>query len=94
MPVELGWSDIGAWDVLRDELRTQPGANVVRGRHIGVDTTDSLIYGPPDKIIATIGLDGFIVVDTGDALLISPADRSQDVKKIVERLKKDDPEAL
>lgn len=94
MPVELGWSDIGTWDVLRDELRSGEGENVVRGRHISIDTTDTLIYGPANKSIVTIGLDGFVVVDTDDALLICPAARSQDVKKVVERLKAEGPEFL
>jgi mannose-1-phosphate guanylyltransferase len=94
MPVELGWSDIGAWDVLRDELLSDAGQNVVRGRHIAIDTHDTLVYGPPDKTIVTIGLDDFIVVDTEDALLICPAGRSQDVKKVVDRLKLEGPEFL
>lgn len=87
MPAQLGWSDIGAWNVLRDELLNEAGGNVVRGKHIAVDTHDTLVYGPADKTIVTIGLDDFIVVDTADALLICPADRSQDVKNVVERLK-------
>lgn len=95
VPVELGWSDIGAWDVLRDELSgDEKELNVVRGRHIEIDTRNSLVYGPPDKTIVTIGLDGFIVVDTPDALLVCPADRSQDVKRIVDRLKAEGPEFL
>jgi mannose-1-phosphate guanylyltransferase len=94
MPVELGWSDIGAWDVLRDELLLDAGANVVRGRHVAIDTHDTLVYGPPDKTIVTIGLDDFIVVDTPDALFICPAGRSQDVKKVVEKLKSERPEVL
>lgn len=94
MPVDLGWSDIGAWNVLRDELAEERESNVVRGRHIGIDTHNSLIYGGPDKIIATIGLDDFIVVDTEDALLICPASRSQDVKKIVDSLNSDDGEMV
>jgi mannose-1-phosphate guanylyltransferase len=94
LPAELGWSDIGAWDVLRDELESDDVGNVVRGRHIEIDTRDSLIYGPPEKTIVTIGLENLIVVDTPDALLICRSDRSQDVKKIVDRLKKEDPSKL
>ncbi len=92
MPADLGWSDIGAWNVLRDEL--QEGENVVRGSVMTIDTRGSLVYGLTDRTIVTIGLDGFIVVDTEDALLICPADRSQDVKRVIERLKGEAPEML
>jgi mannose-1-phosphate guanylyltransferase len=87
--VDLGWSDIGAWDVLRDELVADSGANVTNGCHIEIETTNSLVYGPPDKTIVTIGVDNLIVVDTGDALLVCRADRAQDVKKVVEKLKRE-----
>ena len=87
---DLGWKDIGAWNVLKDELTTSGNDNVVRGNHIGLDTEKCLIFGPnKKKLIATIGLKDMIVVDTGDSLLICPASRSQDVKKIVARLVKE-----
>jgi len=90
IPADLGWADVGAWDVLRDELTTGDDANVVlAGKHLGIDTHNSVVYGAAGKLIATIGIDGLVVVDTPDALLIVPADRAQDVKKIVEQLKTD-----
>ena len=85
---DLGWADVGAWDVLRDELQASDDANVVlTDEHIGLDTRNSVVYSTTGKLIATIGLDGMVVVDTPDALLVAPADRAQDVKKIVEQLK-------
>lgn len=90
LTADLGWSDVGAWDVLRDELRESEGANVVMTAHtdhIGIDTYNSVIYSDSGKLIATVGIDNLVIVDTADALLIAPADRAQDVKKIVERLK-------
>jgi mannose-1-phosphate guanylyltransferase len=85
----FGWSDIGAWDVLYDQLQKEAdeNGNVIRGEWIGEDTTKSLIYGKEKKIIATIGLDDMVVVDTEDALLICPQGRSQDVKQLVKMLK-------
>ena len=62
--------------------------NLIRADWCGVDTKDTLVYGQKDKIIATIGLSNMVVVDTPDALLICPTGRSQDVKKIVEQIKK------
>ena len=87
---DLGWSDIGAWNILRNELPKNKDNNVISGQHIGLDTKDSLIYNfDKNKIIATIGLQNMIVVDTKDGLLICPADRVQDIKKIIEKLKKE-----
>lgn len=86
---QLGWTDIGAWNVLKDELASESMENVTKGEHINIDTTNCLVFGPEEgkKIIATIGLEGLIIVDTKDALLICPKDRSQDVKKVVEAIK-------
>ncbi len=87
IPADIGWADVGAWDVLYEELRENRGDNVVLAEHIGIDTRGSLIYSAGSRLIATIGLDSLIIVDTPDALLVAPIDRAQDVKKIVEHLK-------
>ena len=86
----FGWSDVGAWDVLYDQLSRDldKESNLVRANWCGIDTNDTLVYGTKDKIIATIGLSDMIVVDTDDALLICPKGRAQDVKKVVDLLKK------
>ncbi|KKU06900.1 MAG: Mannose-1-phosphate guanylyltransferase (GDP) [Candidatus Magasanikbacteria bacterium GW2011_GWA2_45_39] len=82
---DFGWSDIGAWDALYDQLLNAmtPDGNIARGQVELHDTHNCLVYGSERKIIATIGLDNMIVVDTKDALLICPKGRAQDVKKIV-----------
>lgn len=91
IPVDLGWSDVGAWNILKDELSKKDEDNVLKGESLNLDTKDSLIYSTVNKkIIATIGLEGLIIVDTKDALLVCPKNRSHDVKKIVERLKAED----
>ncbi len=87
IPAALGWADVGAWDVLFDELSDGDGANLVLTKHVGIDTTNTVLYSETGKLIATIGLDGLVIVDTPDALLVAPSDRAQDVKKIVEQLK-------
>ena len=89
IPADLGWADVGAWDVLYDELSEGDGANVVLTEHVGIDTRSSVVYSSTGKLIATIGLDNIVIVDTPDALLVLPADRAQDVKQIVERLEKE-----
>jgi mannose-1-phosphate guanylyltransferase len=98
IPADLGWRDIGAWDVLRDEVASSGGGdregNVIQGWHLGVDTRRTLVYGSARKLIVTIGLEDYVVVDTPDALLVCPAARSQDVKKVVDSLKAEHSELL
>jgi mannose-1-phosphate guanylyltransferase len=85
IPVDIGWSDVGDWDTLT--ALAGNGANVIQAQHVGIDTRETLVYSDSDRLIATIGLDNFLVVDTGDALLIAPRDRAQEIKKIVDELK-------
>lgn len=86
LPVDLGWADIGHWRTVRDVLQAAPGANVIRGKHLGT-AENSLIYSYTKRTIATAGVKDLIIVDMEDALLVCPADRAQDVKKIVDELK-------
>ncbi len=87
---DFDWDDIGAWDTLHQNMLASSDeySNVVMGsKHENLDTSGSLIYGPKGKMIATIGIDDLVIVDTEDALLVSTKSRAQDVKKIVEKLK-------
>jgi mannose-1-phosphate guanylyltransferase len=82
IPAEFGWNDVGSWATLLEILDNDEHGNVVRRtKYVGVDTTNTLVFGR-DRLVATIGLRDLIVIDTGDALLICPKDRAQDVKKI------------
>jgi mannose-1-phosphate guanylyltransferase len=86
LPIDVGWSDVGSWATLLDLLPSNTQNNVVVGEHVGVDTTSSLLYSP-NRLIATVGLTDMIVVDTGDAILVCPKSRAQEVRHIVEALK-------
>ncbi len=88
VPADIGWSDVGSWDALADILDPDEQGNVVRGagRYLGVDTKDTFIYSE-GRLVATLGLEGMVVVDTGDAILVCPKERAQDVKLLVNRLK-------
>jgi mannose-1-phosphate guanylyltransferase len=86
IPVDIGWSDVGSWATLLDILPGDEDGNVVTGHHLGLDTRRTLVYSP-HRLVATIGLEDMIVVDTGDALLVCRKDQAQDVKKIVDALK-------
>jgi len=88
---EFGWSDIGSWSALHEEQMTGGDSrqNVIDGDWVGFDTSNCLIITKSQKkLIATAGLDDMVIIDTPDALLVCPKGRSQDVKKIVEELKK------
>lgn len=83
--VSMGWSDVGSWDAL-DALSTPDAAgNALSGAVIAVDTQNCLIRSDGARI-ATIGLDGFIVIASGNDILIMPKGRAQDVKTVVGRL--------
>lgn len=87
IPADLGWDDIGSWQVLQEIMAGLSGKNVIeRGNHLGLDNKNCLVYAQ-DKLIATVGLEDIIVVDTPDATLICHKNRSQDVKKIIDKLK-------
>jgi len=86
----LGWNDIGSWESLRDMLSSDGSGNIVVGsEHLGVDTTGVLIHSSGGKrLIATIGLSNVVIVDTGDVLLVCPRERSEEVRTLVEQLRK------
>ena len=81
----FGWNDIGSWDALYDVFTKDTEGNAVRGRVITVDTHGSVVYSP-DKLVAMVGVDNLVVVETDDALLICNRNACQDVKRIVDIL--------
>ena len=90
VPASIGWSDLGSWSALRD-YRGGEGGMVVSveepARVIDVDGRDVLVHAAGGRLVALVGLEGVIVVDTPDALLVAAADAAQDVKKVVDRLR-------
>ncbi len=90
VPASIGWSDLGSWSALRD-YRGREGGTVVSveepARVIDVDGRDVLVHAAGGRLVALVGLEGVIVVDTPDALLVASADAAQDVKTVVDRLR-------
>jgi mannose-1-phosphate guanylyltransferase len=86
LPVEIGWSDVGSWESLFDLLPVDAQGNAVAGEFLGIDTHNTLVFGGP-RLVATIGVEGLVIVDTGDALLVCPRAREQEVRELVGRLK-------
>ena len=85
---DLGWSDIGSWQALYEVLGKDADGNVCQGDVLLEDTKNSLIRSE-DMLVAAVGLSDMLVVETSDALLVGPLSRSQEVKTIVARLKKE-----
>lgn len=88
LPTAMGWSDLGSWDSFHDIGVKDERGNVVSGNVMCFDTSDSLLL-ESGKVVAVAGMKDVIVIDTDDALLVCPRGRSQDVKKVVERLEKE-----
>ena len=86
VPLDAGWSDIGSWSALWDVNNKDTNGNAISGDSINHETTNTLIQGG-ERLIATVGIDNLVIVDTKDALLVATKDKVQDVKKIVEQLK-------
>ena len=87
IPSDIEWSDVGSFDALYEELPKDENKNTLNSKHIAIDSKNNLVYGE-DKYIATIDVEDLIIVDTGDALLVSKKGSSQKVKKVVAELKK------
>jgi mannose-1-phosphate guanylyltransferase len=88
IPGDFGWSDLGSWDALWEASGKDENGNACRGRVIGIEAGRSLVYSPK-KLVALIGVDDLLVIETDDALLICKRGRSQDVRKLTERLAKE-----
>ncbi|OAG28273.1 mannose-1-phosphate guanylyltransferase/mannose-6-phosphate isomerase [Thermodesulfatator autotrophicus] len=94
VPLSLYWNDIGSWDALFDVLNKDSSGNAKTGRVITIDTENSMILGQK-RLIATIGLEDHLVVETPDAILIVKKGEAQKVSNLVKQLKSEGyPEAL
>ena len=93
IPVEnLGWNDVGSWESLFDVLPADENGNIIIARNYsGITTTDTLVYAnTSERLVTTIGLSNMIIVDTKDALLLCSRNETQNVKKLIEKLKQMD----
>ena len=86
VPLDAKWSDLGAWDALWEVLPQDAQNNAHSGETLAVDTRDSLLFSET-CLVATVGVDNIVVVQTADAILVADKRRTQDVKKIVATLK-------
>ncbi|GAB4283480.1 MAG: mannose-1-phosphate guanylyltransferase/mannose-6-phosphate isomerase [Candidatus Rifleibacteriota bacterium] len=93
LPMDVMWSDVGSWDSFFDVMDKDEGNNVKTGDIIDIETKNSFIHAG-NRLVATIGLQDLIIVDTADALLVANRNQSQKVKEVVEKLKASGREAL
>ncbi|MFP7722474.1 mannose-1-phosphate guanylyltransferase/mannose-6-phosphate isomerase [Lysobacter sp. A3-1-A15] len=86
VPVSCGWSDIGSWSSLWSVAERDADGNHHEGDVISVDTTGSLVRASARRLVATIGVEDLVIIDTADATLVARKDRVQDVKAVVDAL--------
>ncbi len=80
----IGWSDVGAWEALKEALQSDPEQNVIKGKVLTDDTRDSLVYNYTDQTVVAIDLDGYVVINTSDVVLVCHKDSVSKIKKLVE----------
>jgi mannose-1-phosphate guanylyltransferase / mannose-6-phosphate isomerase len=86
IPLDAGWNDVGSWSALWDVTEKDDYGNAISGDVLTVDTRNSYIFSE-NKLVTVIGVDNLVVVETKDAVMISPKSRVQEVKQIVDQLK-------
>lgn len=85
LSVDLGWSDVGTWDALKEALQQDPAANLTLGNTELHQTKNSLVYSYTDQLVATVGMDDVVVVTTPDVVLVTKQDKIPEIKKMLEK---------
>ena len=87
VPAEIGWSDVGSWSAVWDNLDHDQAGNAIEGPVVMMDSRNSLVRSEEPILTTVIGLDDLIVVSTADAVLVSTRAKAEQVKTLVEHLK-------
>ena len=87
VPGTFGWNDIGSWDAVRSLSAPDDEGNRSTGETVFVDSHDVYVHNSEDRLVATVGLENLLIIDTPDALLVAAADQAQKVKEVVKELK-------
>lgn len=83
---DLGWSDVGAWEALKEALERQSDENVTKGKVLVNDSSDNLIFNYTDQLVVGIDLEKMLVINTDDVLLVCSKNSVPKIKKLVEKL--------
>ncbi len=86
VPAEMGWTDVGSWGALWDAACRDGAGNALHGDVVALDCRNSYVRAD-GRLVAVLGMDDVVVVDTADALLVAPRARAQEVKQVADRLK-------
>jgi mannose-1-phosphate guanylyltransferase/mannose-6-phosphate isomerase len=92
VPVTCGWSDIGSWQAISELYEGDALGNRVKGEAVLVESTNTFVQGE-QRLVAAVGVDNLVIVDTGDAVLVASRDRAQEVKAVVDELQRTDHES-
>ena len=84
---EFGWNDVGSWDQWAENFSTDADGNLIRGDAVVIDSTGCVVRSE-GRLVAAVGLKDVVVIDAGDALLVVARDSVQEVRKVVEELKR------
>lgn len=86
VPGDFGWSDVGSWSAIGEIAVRDEHGNAILGEAVTVDARGNILVGPPDRMLAAVGVSDLVVVVTEDAVLVMPKDRAQDVREVVRAL--------
>ena len=87
VPADMGWSDVGSWDAVWDNLDHDAAGNAVSGPTVVLDSRNNLVRAEDGLLTTVIGIDNAVVIATGDAVLVVARDKAENVKALVELLK-------
>ena len=87
VPADIGWHDVGSWSRLAAVV--QRSANWSSDGHVDIGAGDNYAWAP-GKVVALVGVEGLVVVDTPDALLVATKDRAEEVKEVVDHLRREE----
>ena len=87
VPGDFGWSDVGSFAALPEVRELDASGNTVSGDAVVVDSRECVVMSEGGRLVAAVGVEGLCIIDSGDALLVVPREKAQDVRKIVDALK-------
>ncbi len=88
VPADIGWDDVGSWDSFSRYMAKDDRSNSVQGEHVGIDTSNCIIYSDR-RMIATLGLENITIVATDDAILVTRRERGEEVKDLVDLVERE-----
>lgn len=94
LSVDIGWSDIGAWEALKEALSNSREENVTKGKVLIEDSIDSLVFNYTNQLVVGIDLEGYLIINTHDVVLVCPKDSVPKIKTLVESLSGTEHESL